>query len=281
MRGFLVQLQLFLVLVLSFPGTVAGQGVKPFDPPVSQLQPITHDVDLELVLAVDVSGSMDDEEHQVQRHGYVAAFRHVDVHRAIAGGARKRIGIVYFEWAGTSSQIITVDWTLVHDAASAVAFAEKLATAPRAPIRGTSISGGLMFAATLFGKVFRGERRVVDISGDGPNSRGPPVEPVRDELVKRGIVINGLPLVIRPTFSPYVSDGGLSSYYKDCVIGGPGAFVIPVTEMGQFAEAVRRKLIIEIAGLEVLVHKVQEGPRTMSQGDCLTGTAGRGNRGDW
>lgn len=225
----------------------AAQSIKPIDPTGRSPVPVGEEVDLELVLAVDVSGSMDDEEHRIQREGYVAALRHPDVLRAIASGARRRIGVIYVEWAGPVSQHITVGWTLVHDAASAGALADRLLREPRAPIRGTSISGALTFAGTLFGQRFRGDRKVIDISGDGPNNRGGPVEPVRAALVERGVVINGLPLTISPTYGYYGSDGGLTAYYRDCVIGGPGSFVIPVTDINQFAEAVRRKLILEIA----------------------------------
>lgn len=258
-----------------------AQSVKPIDPSGRSFAGPGQDVDLELVLAVDVSGSMDDEEHRIQRQGYAAALRHPDVHRAIQSGARRRIAVIYFEWAGNHQQHVTVDWTLIHDGQSATAVAEKLLVMPRAPIRGTSISSGLAFAGTLFGKAYRGDRRVIDISGDGPNNRGPAVEPVRAALLGQGIVINGLPLTISPTYGYYGTDGGLTAYYRDCVIGGPGSFVIPVTDINQFAEAVRRKLILEIAGLNVPVEPFGRREKTVRVDRVAKVNCGATEGGGW
>ncbi len=203
-------------------------------------------VDLELVLAVDVSGSMDADEHRLQRQGYVSAFRHPGVLDAIKSGFLGRIAVTYFEWAGPRSQVITVPWTVIHNAKSADAFADILATRPIAVIRGTSISGGLLYGLTLFnGNGFSASRRVIDISGDGANNRGEPVVMARDFVVGHGITINGLPLMLKE----YWGDGtDLDTYYRDCVIGGPSAFVIAVNQQNQMARAIRRKLVLEIAG---------------------------------
>jgi hypothetical protein len=203
-------------------------------------------VDLELVLAVDVSGSMDEGERALQRGGYVAAFLHPEVIAAIDGGVQGRIAVTYVEWAGPRSQTVVIPWRAVDGAASAEAFAAALKAAPTAHIHGTSISGALAFASTLFdGNGFAAARQAIDVSGDGPNNMGPPVVPVRDAVVARGITINGLPLTLR--------DGGLAAgllelYYEDCVIGGPGAFFLSVRAPEQLADAVRRKLVLEIAG---------------------------------
>ena len=205
-------------------------------------------VDIELVLAVDVSGSMDDDELVLQRYGYVAAFRHAEVIDAIRSGFLGRIAVIYVEWAGPYSQVVTVPWRIVDGEASARAFAAILDDAPTAFIRGTSISGGLAFSARLFDdNGIDGTRRVIDVSGDGANRQGIPVEVARDSVLARGIVINGLPLLLKPRLYFWTGGGGLDDYYNDCVIGGPGAFVIAVTEKSQLARAIRRKMVLEIA----------------------------------
>jgi hypothetical protein len=208
-------------------------------------------VDLQLVLAVDVSGSMDDDEHALQRDGYVSALSHPQVVQAIQGGYVGRIAVTYVEWAGTDSQVVAVPWRVISDQPTADTFAGELAKTPIAWIRGTSISGALAFAAGRFdGRGFESERRVIDISGDGPNNMGLPVDTVRDRVVARGIVINGLPVMIHPQRGGWGIGEDLEPYYRDCVIGGRGSFVVPVTEAKQFARAVRRKLVLEIAGLQ-------------------------------
>lgn len=201
-------------------------------------------VDVELVLAVDMSGSMDATEHAVQRDGYVEALRHPEFLKAVASGAYQRIAITYVEWAGPGTAVTVMPWSLIDGPESAFGFSEELAARPHARIRGTSISGALDYARPLFqANGYEGLRRVIDISGDGPNNRGGPVLPARAAVLADGIIINGLPIMIRP--SP--SYGGLDRYYTDCVIGGPGAFVLPVTKAEEMAEAIRRKLILEVA----------------------------------
>jgi hypothetical protein len=202
------------------------------------------EVDLELVLAVDVSGSMDEEEHAVQRAGYVAAIRHPDFARAIRTGAYQRLAVTYVEWAGPALQAIVMPWRVIEGEASARAFADELSARPITNIRGTSISGALVYSTALFeGNGYDGLRKVIDVSGDGPNRNGIAVDLARDLAVGRGIVINGLPIMIRPSRS-FVA---LDRYYADCVIGGPGAFVLPVRKAEEIAEAIRRKLILDIA----------------------------------
>lgn len=228
-------------------------------------------VDTELVLAVDVSQSMDHGEHRLQREGYVAALLHPDVLRAIRSGMYGRVALTYLEWGGPGAQAVIVPWTLVEDAASAESVARALAGAPLRTIRGTSISGALAFAAGLFeGNGFEGFRRVIDVSGDGPNSSGAPVVPARDRALAQDVIINGLPIMLRePSFTPW-SIPDLDLYYTDCVIGGPGSFVIPVEEPSQFVTAIRQKLVLDIAGAPPRVL-----PAAQSAGepriDCLIG----------
>ena len=236
-------------------------------------------VDLELVLAVDVSGSMDDDEHVLQRQGYVEAFRHPLVIGAITSGILGRIAVTYVEWAGPASQVVTVAWRIIDGEDSARAFANVLSDAPIAYIRGTSISGGLAHAATLFtGNGIEGTRRVIDISGDGANDRGVPVELARDVVLARGLIINGLPLMLKPRLY-YWTGGktGLDDYYWDCVVGGSGAFVIAVTEKSQMAVAIRRKLVLEIAGARPRLLPAAAHARRATS-DCLIGEKIRRSR---
>jgi hypothetical protein len=206
-------------------------------------------VDLELVLAVDVSGSMDDDEQVLQRNGYVEAIRSAEVMDAIRAGLTGRIALTYVEWAGPSAQRVVVPWQVVDGPGAAEQFAARLIAAPLGTMRGTSISGGLMMSAMLFeGNGFEGYRRVIDVSGDGPNNMGAPVIPTRNQVLALGIVINGLPITLKPG-GGYGSIHGLDTYYANCVIGGPGSFLVPVTDRSQLVDAIRRKLVLEIADL--------------------------------
>ena len=207
-------------------------------------------VDLELILAVDVSGSVDDEEAQLQRDGYVAAIRDDKIIRAIRSGRRGRIALAYVEWAGEHVRNTVVGWTLIDGAGTAGDFAEQLSQAPLRVELWTSISGAIDYGLDMFAfSPFRGKRRVIDISGDGPNNDGGLVTPARDRAVKQGVIINGLPIingrVSRYGFKPMPH---LDNYYRDCVIGGFGAFIIVANTYNDFARAIRRKLILEIAG---------------------------------
>jgi hypothetical protein len=202
-------------------------------------------VDVALVLAVDVSSSMDEDEFALQRAGYVEALRHPDFIRAVRAGANGRIALAYFEWAGTVRDDAMVSWQVIDGTESAAAFADRIAVRPFRNFRGTSISGALAFGAGLLEQSgFATERRVIDISGDGPNNVGPPVIPTRDAAIAEGIVVNGLPIMIRP--SPTFQN--LDQYYAQCVTGGPGAFVLPIEDASEFATAIRRKLILEVSG---------------------------------
>lgn len=236
-----------------------------------QAQPPAN-ADLELVLAVDVSLSMDLDEQRLQRDGYVAAFRDPEVHKAIASGAYGRVAVTYLEWAGPGNQQVVMPWTVIAGPQDAMAVADKLEALPISRARMTSISSALQFSGRLFDSSgVRAVRRVIDVSGDGPNNAGAPVVPVRDELVAAGIVINGLPVMVKLA-QGFFDLADLDRYYADCVIGGAGAFMIPIKEKAEFRTATRRKLLLEIAGREppARLHRAQARmPEEAS--DCMIG----------
>jgi hypothetical protein len=221
------------------------------------------EVDIELVLAVDVSYSMDPDEQHLQRDGYVEAFRSREFLDALAHGTNGRIAVTYVEWAGVDDQKILMPWRLVDGPAAANAVADELAGAPYRRAYRTSISGGLRFAAAQFASSgYRGVRRVIDVSGDGANNQGPPVTIIRDQIVAEGITINGLPIMVKAPVPGSVDIDNLDIYYEDCVMGGPQAFVIPVKETEQFKQATRTKIVLEIADLESRPIRVAtEAPR--------------------
>jgi Protein of unknown function (DUF1194) len=216
-------------------------------PPLTAQAP--EEVDVALVLAVDISFSMDLDELALQRNGYVQALKSPEVIRAIERGAIGKIAVAYFEWAGNTIQHNILPWTVIDGAASATAFAEKLAEAPTRRGRRTSISGAIDTSMKLFDEAnVRPLKRVIDISGDGPNNDGRMVTIARDEALAKGVNINGLPVMLKT--SSYMDLENLDKYYEECVIGGPGAFVIPIRAPAQFTEAVRTKLVLEISGLQ-------------------------------
>lgn len=205
-------------------------------------------VDVELVLAVDVSYSMDPEEQALQREGYITGLTSREFLHALRAGMHGKIAVTYFEWAGPYDQKIIVPWRLIDGPEAADAFANEIARAPYRRASRTSISGALNFAKPLFdGSGYRGFRRVIDVSGDGANNSGPFVTIVRDDVLAAGITINGLPIVLKRPNSFTMDIENLDVYYEGCVIGGPGAFVIPIRERDQFKEATRTKLVLEIA----------------------------------
>ncbi|MGI9400243.1 MAG: DUF1194 domain-containing protein [Rhizobiaceae bacterium] len=203
-------------------------------------------VDLELVLAVDVSRSMDIREQLLQRRGYVEAFKSKEVIDAITQGGYGQITALYMEWAGTGVANVIVPWTLIKDKESAYRFADLLGQQTPHRLSRTSISNAVNFASAQFGQSpWKGLRRVIDVSGDGPNNQGAPIVDARDQAVQNGIIINGLPLMIRNNSFGFGVDN-LDSYYFDCVTGGTGSFVLPVYAWEEFPQAVRRKLVLEI-----------------------------------
>ena len=231
-------------------------------------------VDLELVLAVDVSRSMDFDEQRLQRDGYVAAFRHPEVIKAITNGAYGKIAVTYMEWSGPFYQQVIVPWTIIGSQAESENFASLMAAAPITRESGTSISGGLLGAARQFASSgARGTRQTIDVSGDGPNNMGGPVAPVRDQLVEQGITINGLPIMLKRQGGVYdtFNIDDLDIYYEDCVIGGPGAFMVTVDDMQQFERAVRRKLVLEMAGLPPRLMRAADTLKPAPRIDCMIG----------
>ena len=226
--------------------------------------------DLELVIAVDVSLSMDLDEQRLQRDGYVAAFRDPEVHKAITSGPNGRVVVTYVEWAGPLTQQVVLPWTTIDGAAAARAFADRLEATPISRARMTSISAALQFSGHLFeSSGVRGIRRVIDVSGDGPNNAGVPVAGVRDELVAQGFVINGLPIMLKMA-TGFFDLADLDRYYSDCVIGGTGAFMIPIKDKFEFLTATRRKLLLEIAGHGPPAQIIRvQAPEEAS--DCLIG----------
>lgn len=214
-------------------------------------------VDVELVLAVDVSSSMDEGEFALQRSGYVQALRHPDFIKAVASGARGRIALTYFEWAGSVRKESIIPWQIIDGRESADAFAARLALQPIDRSGGTSISNALAFGAHLLERNgFEADKKVIDISGDGPNNAGAPVEVARNNAVANGIVINGLPILIHPTETLE----GIDRYYAGCVTGGPGSFVLPIRVAAEFTTAIRRKLILEVSGAQPVAEPASAKP---------------------
>jgi hypothetical protein len=223
-----------------------------------------------LVLAVDVSFSMEPDEQDLQRRGFVQAFQSPEVHRAIRQGVQGRIAVVYVEWSGAFDQQIIVPWTVIEQPDDGLAFAERLLQGPAHRMGYTSISGAIDFGVRqLRERGLQADRQVIDVSGDGANNSGRTVPLARDEALARGITINGLPIMLRRSGSIWDIED-LDRYFGDCVIGGPGAFLVPVREKTQFIEAIRAKIIREITGRfqpRPLVQSAQASPST----NCLAG----------
>ncbi|MBI3703225.1 MAG: DUF1194 domain-containing protein [Rhizobiales bacterium] len=218
-------------------------------PRLADKSPTAIAVDVELVIAVDVSYSMDPEEQALQREGYVLALKSPEFLRALREGVNGKIAVTYFEWAGQYDQKILMPWRLIDGPEAADSVANELARAPYRRASRTSIAGGLRFAKPLFDNSgYRGLRRVIDVSGDGANNDGPLVVPIRDDVLAAGITINGLPIMLKRPNPGTMDIEDLDIYYEDCVIGGPGAFVVPIRERAEFIKATRTKLILEIAG---------------------------------
>ncbi len=206
-------------------------------------------VDIELVIAVDVSYSMDLDELAVQREGYAQAIVSKEFLQAMKNGPHSKVAITYFEWSASSDQKIIIPWRVIDGPESADAVADEIMKTPVRRGSRTSISGAINFAMPLFEEnPYHGLRRVIDISGDGPNNNGAPVTGARDEALQKGITINGLPIMVKePSYSTMDIDN-LDFYYEDCVIGGPGSFVVSIRDREKFKEAIRTKLILEVAG---------------------------------
>lgn len=206
------------------------------------------DVDVALVLAVDISYSMDLDELNLQRNGYIEALTSPLILDVIRKGMVGKIAVTYIEWAGVNTRHVIADWGIIEDQASAEAFVQKLREAPIRRARRTSVTTAIEFSIDRLKQAqVRPIRRVIDISGDGPNNEGGFVTRARDAAVEAGVTINGLPIIIKRGWSsPYDVDN-LDVYYRDCVIGGPGSFMVTITEKEQFASAIKQKILRELA----------------------------------
>ncbi len=209
-------------------------------------------VDLLLVLAADVSRSVDTAKFQLQREGYAAAVSDPRVLDAVRSGRNGRIGLTYIEWSGVGSQRVVINWMTLGDAESAKGFGDRLLEAPRSFADRTSISGAIEFAMVQLARApYESVRRTIDVSGDGTNNAGRDVALARDEAVAQGVTINGL-VILSATPLPWNPDhtnppGGLDHYYRNNVVGGPGAFVLVAKDFNSFGEAIIEKMIAEVA----------------------------------
>jgi Protein of unknown function (DUF1194) len=240
-----------LVACVLAGGDVAGVAApSPATQPSHQVaeKEATPSVDVELILAVDVSYSMDMDELAIQREGYAQALVSKEFLQALKTGPNGKIAVTYFEWAASSDQKIIIPWRVIDGPETADAVASEIMRTPIRRASRTSISGAINFAMPLFDEnPYRGLRRVIDISGDGPNNNGGPVVQARDAALEKGIVINGLPIMVKePSYSTMDIDN-LDFYYEDCVIGGPGSFVVTIKDREKFKEAIRTKLLLEVA----------------------------------
>jgi hypothetical protein len=233
------------------------------------------EVDLALVIAVDISYSMDTDEQELQREGFAEAFRSPLVHDAIRHGMLGRIGVTYMEWAGAYEQQVIIPWTVLDNSESLMALADRIASSPLRREQRTSVSAAIDVAANLFDRSgLEASRKVIDVSGDGANNQGRPVTHARDEAIAKGITINGLPIMLKKPGS--LDDPDLDLYFRDCVIGGPGAFMVPVRERSQFQLAIKAKILLEVSATppvgEPLIRPAQgDGAR---RANCLSGEAG-------
>jgi hypothetical protein len=238
-------------------GTLAGGDVAGFAAPSSKNQSghqladkdNAPSVDVELILAVDVSYSMDMDELAIQREGYAEAIVSKEFLQALKSLPNGKISVTYFEWAASSDQKIIIPWRVIDGPETADAVANEIMKTPIRRASRTSISGAINFAMPLFDEnPYKGLRRVIDISGDGPNNNGSPVTIARDAALEKGITINGLPIMVKESSYSTMDIDNLDFYYEDCVIGGPGSFVVSIKGRDQFKEAIRTKLLLEVAG---------------------------------
>lgn len=240
-------------VVLAAGALMAGDAASVAAPNATNVQAQKIDeskrVDVELILAVDVSYSMDMDELAIQREGYAGAITSPEFLQALKTGPTGKIAVTYFEWAASNDQKIVMSWRLIDGPESADAVAEEISKAPLRRASRTSISGAINFAMPLFeANEYHGLRRVIDISGDGPNNNGEPVTIARDAALAKGVTINGLPIMAKETNYATMDIENLDWYYEDCVIGGAGSFVVPIKSKEKFKEAIRTKLIMEVAG---------------------------------
>lgn len=229
----------FLAAALAAPAVLRTHAARAMEP-----------VDVELVLAVDVSRSVDAEEQEMQFNGYAAAFRDRRLIDAMVRGPVGSVAVTFFTWSDWNIQEHLVPWMKLDGLASAERFAQAIDAAPRRTHLYTSISGAMDFATRLFGQGYEGTRRVVDISGDGINNSGREVGAAREDALNQGIVLNGLAVLDRTPPPPGLGAmQPLDEYYRERVIGGPGAFLMVADGFESFEQAVRRKIIREVAAV--------------------------------
>jgi Protein of unknown function (DUF1194) len=224
----------------------------------------TQQVDLKLVIATDVSRSINDEEATIQREGIAEAFNSPEVIKAIQSGALGRIAVAMLDWSSPEFNRVVLDWTMIDGKNSASAFAEQVRNAPRTPGRRTSISGAIEMGALMLEaseKNIVATRRVIDVSGDGPNNDGRPLSETHKEVIAQKIIINGLPIMDENANGYYPN---LDKYFAGCVVGGTGAFVVVVRSFKDFGAAMRRKLILEISQDETQIQQVENEMRRPS-----------------
>jgi hypothetical protein len=238
-----------LLAVGAMAGDVAVNAAPQVQPLIVQAKPADITVDVELVLAVDVSYSMDIDELTVQREGYAQAIVSKEFLQALKAGPTGKVAVTYFEWAAATDQKVIIPWRIIDGPESADAVATEILKTPVRRASRTSISGAINFAMPLFEQnQYHGIRRVIDISGDGPNNNGMPVTMARDAALEKGIVINGLPIMVKEPSYSTMDIENLDYYYEDCVIGGAGSFVVPIKNREKFREAIHTKLVMEVAG---------------------------------
>ncbi len=239
----------FLALAALVLGTIAGVAIKHVTP-ARAAEP----VDLLLALAMDVSRSMEQPKFLLQREGYAAAITNPQVLAAIKSGAQQKIAICFIDWSGAGEQKLIIDWSVIESAESARHFGDLIYEAPRSFNDRTSIGGGILFSAAQIERApYEAERRTIDVSGDGTNNAGRDVQFARNQAVAKGITINGIPILTELQYSRIPEHtnppGGLEKYYRDNVIGGPGAFVMVADNFETFGKSMVKKLIAEIAAV--------------------------------
>jgi Protein of unknown function (DUF1194) len=258
----------FAVAALIGCGGIAAANLPAF---VADAGSTAEPFDLELIIAVDISYSMDPNELAIQREGYAQAIVSKEFLQALKSGPNGKIALTYFEWAASSDQKIIIPWRVIDGPETADAVADEILKTPIRRASRTSISGAINFAMPLFDEnPYRGIRRVIDISGDGPNNNGAPVTPARDAALAKGITINGLPIMVKEPSYSTMDIENLDFYYEDCVIGGPGSFVVAIKDRDKFKEAIRTKLLLEVAGRmpeRPIVPVAEKEPRV----SCLVG----------
>jgi hypothetical protein len=228
------------------------------------------EVDVALVIAVDISYSMDFDELQLQREGFAEAFRSPLVHDAIRKGMIGRIAVTYMEWSSAWDQRVMLPWTVLDNSESIMAFADQIAAVPVRRGQRTSISGAIDAAVKLFdNNGLEPARKVIDISGDGANNQGRPVTLARDEAIAKGVTINGLPIMLKDP--GFLDIPNLDIYFRDCVIGGQGAFMVPAREKAQFQAAIKIKILLEVAGEPLPEPMIRHAQAFESKADCMAG----------